>query len=287
MLVRKASDYSGTGPQATGNISGWDPANPQTSGFTSIVFRHGLQDPYVENWFVGLQRELRPKLTVEFNYVGTAGRNLFRAENVNRIPGRLLPEGTCATDNFGRELCSQRNTNTLANKEAINPIGQLNPNYGRLRVWENTASSIYNSMQASIRKQLSRGLQFGGNYTYSHSIDDGSSWQSSFTSVNGSAAGDGITTDQTQPGLDRGNSVFDIRHRLTFNYIWELPFFRNSGGRVLQRSAVGNGMAYGHSRAEHTGLPSICEHLGSTQRRLQRRHVRPTKLRECRWRLQS
>jgi hypothetical protein len=225
-----AAQHSGIGPQATGNISGWDPANPQTSGFTSIVFRHGLQDPYVENWFFGLQRELHSKVTVEFNYVGTAGRNLFRAENVNRIPGGLLPEGTCAIDNFGRNLCSQRNTNTLPNKEAINPTGQLNPNYGRLRVWENSASSIYNSLQASIRKQLSRGLQFGGNYTYSHSIDDGSSWQSSFATVNGPAAGDGITTDQTQPGLDRGNSVFDIRHRLTFNYVWELPFFRNRKG---------------------------------------------------------
>lgn len=225
-----SAQHSGTGAQATGNISGWDPANPQTSGFTAIVFPGGLHDPYVENWFVGLQRELRPKLTVEFNYVGTAGRNLYRAENVNRIPGGLLPEGTCATDNFGRKLCSQLNSNTAANGEAINPTGLLNPNYGRLRVWQNSASSIYHSMQVSIRKQLSRGLQFGGNYTYSHSIDDGSSWQSGFTSVNGSAAGDGITTDQTQPGLDRGNSVFDIRHRLTFNYVWELPFFRNSDG---------------------------------------------------------
>ncbi len=223
-----SAQHSGTGAQATGNISGWDPANPQTSGFTAIVFPGGFHDPYVENWFFGLQRELRPKLTVEFNYVGTAGRNLFRAEDVNRIPGGLLPEGTCATDNFGRKLCSQVNTNRSENGEEINPTGQLNPNYGRLRVWQNSASSIYHSMQVSVRKQLSRGLQFGGNYTYSHSIDDGSSWQSSFTTVNGSAAGDGITTDQTQPGLDRGNSVFDIRHRLTFNYIWELPFFRNS-----------------------------------------------------------
>jgi hypothetical protein len=239
-----SAQHSGTGPQATGNISGWDPANPQTSGFTAIVFPRGLHDPYVENWFVGLQRELHSKVTVELNYVGTAGRNLFRAENVNRIPGGLLPEETCATDNFDRRLCSQVNTTTTGNGEEINPTGQLNPNYGRLRVWRNSASSIYHSMQVSVRKQLSRGLQFGGNYTYSHSIDDGSSWQSSFTSVNGSAAGDGITTDQTEPGLDRGNSVFDIRHRLTFNYVWELPFFRNTDGMraIMLRGWQWNGI---------------------------------------------
>ncbi|MFY9560155.1 MAG: hypothetical protein WAQ52_07975 [Terriglobales bacterium] len=39
-----------------------------------------------------------------------------------------------------------------------------------------------------------------------------------------------MTTDQTHPGLDRGNSVFDIRHRLTFTYFLELPFFQNHHG---------------------------------------------------------
>ena len=32
------------------------------------------------------------------------------------------------------------------------------------------------------------------------------------------------------PGLDRGNSVFDVRHRLTFNYVWELPLLRSRTG---------------------------------------------------------
>ncbi len=233
-----SAQHSGFGVQATGNISGWAPSNPQTSGFTAIVFPEGLRDPYIENWFFGIQRELHPKLTVELNYVGTLGRNLFRAENVNRVPGARLPEGTCVTDNFGRRLCSQRNSNTAPNGLPINPSGQfLNPNFGRLRVWENTSSSSYNSMQLSVRKQASHGLQFRGNYTYSHSIDDGSSWQSGPTSVNGFAAGDADTTDQTQPGLDRGNSVFDIRHRLTFDYIWEMPFLRNRHGRFA--TAVG------------------------------------------------
>jgi hypothetical protein len=196
-----AAQHSGTGAQATGNISGWDPSNPQLSGFTAIVFSDGLRDPYIENWFLGIQRELRPKLTMELNYVGTAGRNLFRTENVNRVPGGRLPQGTCVTDNFGRQLCSQINSNTAPNGLEINPLGVLNPNYGRLRVWENAASSIYHGMQISVRKQLSHGLQFSANYTFSHSIDSDSTWQSVGTTVNGAAAGDALTTDQTQPDL--------------------------------------------------------------------------------------
>ena len=41
-----------------------------------------------------------------------------------------------------------------------------------------------------------------------------------------------MTIDQTLPGLDRGNSVFDIRHRLSFTYVWEMPFFQNSHGAL-------------------------------------------------------
>ena len=224
--------HAGAGLQATGNILGWDPANPNLALLTSIVFPEGIRDPQVFNWFLGMQRELRPRLAVEINYVGTAGRKLFRAENVNRIPGAQLPEGTCVTDNFGRKLCSRFDTTLAANGLPINPRGLLNPNYGQLRVWQNVGNSIYHGLQVSVRQKLSHGWQLSGNYTFSHSIDSGSGWHDSGTTVNGSAAGDGFTTDVTMPGLDRGNSTFDIRHRLTFNYVWELPFFRNAHGLV-------------------------------------------------------
>jgi hypothetical protein len=221
------AQQSGTGAQATGNISGWAPSNPQLSGFTSIVFPEGLRDPYIRNWFLGVQRELPSQLVVEINYVGTSGQKLYRADDVNRLPGGSLPEGTCTNDNFGRRLCSQIDTTKAPNGLLINPRGTLNPNYGRLRVWENAANSIYNAMQISIKKRPIHGLQLDANYTYGHSVDTDSTWQSGGTTANGAAAGDALTTDPTQPDLDRGNSVFDIRHRLAFYYVWELPFFRN------------------------------------------------------------
>jgi hypothetical protein len=101
--------------------------------------------------------------------------------------------------------------------------GRLNQNYGTLRNWQNAVNSNYNSLQASLKRQLSHGLLFNMDYTYSHSIDDGSTWHSGATTANGAAAGEGYSLDQTIPGLDRGNSIYDIRHRLVFNYVWQLP----------------------------------------------------------------
>jgi outer membrane receptor protein involved in Fe transport len=206
----------GTGAQAVGNLSGWASGNPQTAFLTGIVFPQGIRDPYVYNYFLSVQREIMPKLTVEANYVGTTGHKLFRADDVNRLPGGHLPGGSCTTDEFGRTLCGT-------------PSGRLNGNYGTLRVWENAANSNYNSFQLSVKKQTSHGLLFNLNYTWSHSIDNGSTWHSGATTSNGDAAGDGFTTDWTNAGLDRGNSIFDIRHRLVFNYVWELPFGHHTG----------------------------------------------------------
>jgi hypothetical protein len=221
---------SGSGVQATGNISGWDPSNAHIAANTAIVFPEGIRDPYVENWFFGVQHQIRAGIVVQLNYVGTAGHKLFRAEAVNRVPGARLPEGTCVTDTFGRRLCSQVNTNEDPDGFVINPVGRLNPNQGKLRVWENVGNSIYHGLQLSTQKRMSHGLQIGGNYTWSHAIDSGSSWHSGLTTASGFAAGDGYTTDLTIPGLDRGNATFDIRHRLTFNYVWELPFFQKTHG---------------------------------------------------------
>jgi carboxypeptidase family protein/TonB-dependent receptor-like protein len=200
--------------QASGNIDGWDPTNPNQATLTGIVFPKGVRDPYVYNFYLGIQHEILPKTVLDVKYVGTAGHKLFRAEDVNREPGSYLPcfsDGFCAsvTDNLGRTLHGLG--------------GRLNQDYGRLRAWENAVNSNYSSLQASVKHQMSHGLLFNVDYTYSHSIDNGSTWHSGATTSNGAAAGEGFTLDQTQAGLDRGDSVYDIRHRLVLNYVYQLP----------------------------------------------------------------
>jgi len=169
-----------------------------------------------------------PKMVLEVNYVGTTGHKIFRAQNVNRIPGGRLPEGTCVTDNLGRRLCSQEDLIDTPG----NAAGRLNPNFGTLRVWQNDVNSNYNSLQVSLKKQTSRGMTFNVNYTWSHAIDGGSTWHSGATSSNGAGGGDGYTTDVTIPSLDRGNSIYDIRHRLVANYVYELPFYQTQQGVI-------------------------------------------------------
>jgi hypothetical protein len=225
----------GAGAQATGNLTGWAPFSPNLAILTGIVLPQGIRDPYVENYYLGIQHELPWKSVLEVNYVGNAGHKEFRAENINRHPGSVLPVGSQIVDNFGRTW----NGNG----------GFANNNYGNLRQWANVVNSNYNSLQMSFKKQASHGLLFNVNYTYSHTIDAGSTWHSGATTANGAAAGDGYTTDFTLPGLDRGNSLFDIRQRLVFNYVYELPGQNLKG--VL--GAVLGGWAYNGVWSFQTG----------------------------------
>jgi hypothetical protein len=230
-------NFQGVGVQATGNINGWAPTNLNQAVRTGIVLP-GLRDPYVYNYFYSIQHELIRKMVLEVNYVGTTGHKLFRAENINRVAGGRLPMGLCLKDNIGRTDCGLADftTNTVDPTKQINSLGKPNPNFGNLRTWLNVVNSNYNALQVSLRNQGTHGVQFNVNYTYGHSIDNGSTWHSGATSANGAAAGEGYTTDVQAPSLDRGNSIFDIRHRLVANFVWELPILRGSNsfaGRVL------------------------------------------------------
>jgi hypothetical protein len=209
----------GIGAQATGNLTGWAPFSPNAAILTGIVLPEGIRDPYVYNYFLGVQHELPWKMVLETNYVGNIAHKVFRAENINRHPGSVLPFGSQFTDNFGRTWIGN------GSGAPGNPAnhGFANNDYGNLRNWRNVVNSDYNSLQVSVKKQVTHGVLFNVDYTYSHTIDNGSTWHSGATTANGAAAGEGYTTDFTRPQLDRGNSLFDIRHRAILNYVIQLP----------------------------------------------------------------
>src|SRR5439155_547857 len=179
-----------------------------------------------------------------------------------------LPAGTCVDDNFGRHNCSLRSD--------IDPLGLPNGNYNRLRVWENVVNSNYNALQLVARKQMGHGLLFNANYSWSHSIDNGSTWHSGATTANGGAAGEGYTTDVALPGLDRGNSIYDIRHRVVFNYVWELPGQNLHGmlGAVASGWAL-NGIWSFQSGAHWEPFNSLSSSLGGDFNRDNGRNDRP------------
>ena len=83
------------------------------------------------------------------------------------------------------------------------------------------ANSNYNALEMMLQKRFSRGLQFQAAYTFSRSIDDGSTFEETLNPFNFRAS--------------RALSLFNSTQRFVISYDWQLPIRKYSGfaGKVL------------------------------------------------------
>jgi hypothetical protein len=89
-----------------------------------------------------------------------------------------------------------------------------NPNVGFATFVDNLATSDYHALQVQFQRRLSRGLQAIASYTWSHSIDEGSA---------GSAFNFSNTGVPGNPGANRADSDFDIRHSFSAALTYDIP----------------------------------------------------------------
>lgn len=92
-----------------------------------------------------------------------------------------------------------------------------NQNAGNV-AWTNEGRSNFHGGQLVVRRAVANGWGFDFNYTLSHSIDTQS------TAESAAGTGGGVIQDTFNPQAFRGSSSFDIRHNITANGIYELPF---------------------------------------------------------------
>lgn len=87
--------------------------------------------------------------------------------------------------------------------------------------YTNKGFSNYQGLLATLHKNLSDGLQFDLNYTYSHSIDN-----VSLTANTPAVGGYGFICDVVRPTECVGNSDFDQTHIISGNVLYRLPVGR-------------------------------------------------------------
>jgi hypothetical protein len=209
------------------------------AGATSLLNATSLAKAYIEpaphrnyamQWNLNIQRTLARDLSGMVAYVGSHGvHNPFRTDDINMV----LP------------------TATAAGYLWPSPVGSgavLNSNAGQIRAlfWEGT--STYNALQLQIRRNMRRGFQIEGAFTWSKSIDNGSS----------TLVGNAFSNTFNGPHfydlrLDRGVSDFNIPRVAVINGLWEVPssmtsrpglrFFRN-GWQISSIFKVSDGIPF-------------------------------------------
>jgi hypothetical protein len=206
------------GPAYTGNPSALNPISSAglfggalntvdpVYGFASLMSdRFGvdqhIRSPYLENYNLNLQQELTKHMVLEIGYVGSQGHKLFRFRDLNQPSQAQITAADlgCNCINDGNVPGRYTTAGTYFNYE------------------ESSANSNYNALQTSLRINGWHGLLSTLNYTWSHSIDDASDGEDFVPNA-------AQPNDSTAPiRLNRGNSNFDIRNRLTWNFIYEFP----------------------------------------------------------------
>jgi outer membrane receptor protein involved in Fe transport len=182
------------------NNAGTNPAELQTAWIQPDPKRN-----YVMIWNLNIERQITPTMSASIGYVGNHGVHMYnREDDINTV----IP------------------TETSVGLLFPSPVGsgtRLNPAVGDIRggYWGGTA--LYDALEASFVKKISRGLQAQASYTFGKGIDTGSA----------TAIGDPFTNSIASPYNfwpgRRGLSDYNIAHTFVLNFIWDVPTPKKEG----------------------------------------------------------
>jgi len=202
--------------------SGFPAARPALWPIAGSGFYYWPQDAKTSTmyeWNFNIQRELAAGMAVSVAYVGGKGTYVdVVGLNINQ-----------ATPGPGSVL-SRRPYPNLSDSTGVVPWG----------------NSSYNSLQTTFERRVGS-YRFSGAWTWAHSIDD-TSGESSNSPIQNSL----------NLAAQRGNSTFDVRHKLTLSGTYEFPVGR--GKRLLASAPrvvdlVAGGWQLNHILTLQTGLP--------------------------------
>ena len=189
---------------------------------TLLVVARNLHLPYAQDWNLNIQRSFGEDWLLQVGYVGTTGVRLPRFIEGN--PAVFIP----GVDSSGNPLSNENNVNQRRIYSGCTLAQPNNCVYSSVGEIAGIANSSYNALEASLRKRFGHGLSFLASYTWSHSIDDVSSFNITGSASQPVAGENDLAQNPFNLGAERGPSMFDARHRLVLSYQWSLPFLEHS-----------------------------------------------------------
>lgn len=113
----------------------------------------------------------------------------------------------------------------------------------------NGGISNYNGVTVALRRTLAYGFKGEVSYTWSHSLDDNSCLEPYSSTSNNLSLG--LLTTPYGPKANYSNSDYDIRHYMSADFRWDLPF--KPSNKLLRQ--VAGGWTLSSRFTVHTGVP--------------------------------
>jgi Carboxypeptidase regulatory-like domain/TonB-dependent Receptor Plug Domain len=177
--------------------------------------------PQVLQYNLSVERQLTASSIGKLAYVGTRGNHLGRLGDENPYLDSLK--------------------------------SRINPNFGSIERYVTDAQSFYNSLQASFETRFTNSLTSQVNYTFAHAIDDSPGYNPSDVTNE-----PGTSQNFFDRRAERGRGSSDIRHNLTSNFIYQLPFGNGkrfgAGAGAMQDKVIG-GWQLASISSFHSNVP--------------------------------
>jgi hypothetical protein len=218
-----------------------------TSGIAPTLPARQLQTPMAHHYAATLEQQLGRDTALSVGYVGTLGRDLLRLTTPNLGPNAfIVPIAVDAfsltTDLFGFALPPGSRFNPVTG--AITG-GRPVPGLGAISLYQTIASSRYDALQVQVRGRYNMFNAFQANYTFSKATDDASD----MFDLAGAPA---LPQNSFTFAGERSPSNFDVRHRVSYNYILDLSPWGKHGSFT---HAVFNGLEVAGTGIFETGQP--------------------------------
>lgn len=159
--------------------------------------------PEIQQWSLGVQRELFRNAVLDVSYVGTKGDHLIRQRNINLpLPADVLRVGT-------------------GNRNTIRPF----LGYGTINYRETSAISRYHGLLSSFVYRFGNGFSITSAYTFSKTLTDATNDR------------DGIDDPQNPFDIRRfeyAEARTSRPHVFSASYVYEIPYFTNDDNTALR-----------------------------------------------------
>jgi hypothetical protein len=189
-------------PPDPGTFPQFYPYSPSTA-FSPTFMDPNIRPPIYQKYSLGLQTQIARDFVLEVGYAGMRGTHMLVIRDINQA----------SLANAANPINGQTTTTVDNIQSRALYRGFLAGNMWDI---ESNGFAWYNSLQASLSKRFSHGLQFLASYTFARDL----------ANVNGSTTGwngAGVLGDNNNPRADYGPDSFVRPHRFVFSAVYELP----------------------------------------------------------------
>ncbi|MGC2162522.1 MAG: carboxypeptidase regulatory-like domain-containing protein [Silvibacterium sp.] len=213
---------------------------------TLVGYPDALKNPYNEQWTLGVERQLAPMWVLSADYLGSHTLKIVRPLDVD-APSSFLRTQPGQVRSAQAANCTRPYWIAwfAEHNATCNPASSAGaePPYSVIQSDVNDGVAYYQALDVNLSHHAANGSALLASYTYSHAID----------TVDPDIPSQNPNDPLMTGAAERGNAIFDQRHRVVLSGVYATPFGFTTGGIGTLASGLPYNVVTGVTNSGDTG----------------------------------